>query len=127
MTSNALPNPSSGSAGDILKYVVALVLAAAGIVAYYLLANSLPNGVRMLIVVAGLIAAGVVFLYTGKGARTREFFAESRFELRKVVWPTRQETNRMMLVVIIAVLVFSLMMAAFDLVIQSGVKWLLGS
>ena len=127
MTSNALPNPSTGSAGDILKYVVTLLLAVAGIVAYYLLANDLPSGVRMLIVAAGLIAAGGVFWFTAKGAKARNFLAESRFELRKVVWPTRQETNRMMLVVIIAVLVFSLMMAAFDLVIQSGVKWLLGS
>jgi len=125
LTSKALPNPSK-SPLDIVKYVIALLLVAAGIVAYYLFSDW-PAGVRLMVVAAGMAAAGSVFWFTAKGVQTREFLAESRFELRKVVWPTRQETNRMMLVVIIAVVVFSLMMAAFDLVIQSGVKWLLGS
>ncbi len=126
MTSNALPNPNSSS-GDVVKYVVALVLVVAGIVGYYLLGDDLPSGVRMLVVAAGVIAAGAVFMYTARGVRTREFLSESRFELRKVVWPTRQETNRMMIIVILAVLAFSLIMAAFDWIIQIGVKWLLGS
>ena len=126
MTSNALPNPSTGSAGDILKYVVTLLLAVAGIVAYYLLANDLPSGVRMLIVAAGLIAAGGVFWFTAKGAKARNFLAESRFELRKVVWPTRQEAMRMTWVVIIVVIIIALLLAGFDTVIQWLVKLFLG-
>ncbi|HRO64494.1 preprotein translocase subunit SecE [Thermomonas sp.] len=127
MTSNALPNPSAGS-GDIVKYVIAIVLVAAGITAYYLIGSAWPSGVRMLLVAAGVIAGGALFLMsTSRGAKTRGFLAESRFELRKVVWPTRQETNRMMMVVILAVLAFSLIMAAFDFIIQFAVKWLLGS
>lgn len=126
MTSNALPNPSTGS-GDIIKYVIAVLLVVAGIFAYYWFADDWPSGVRMLAVAGGIIAATGVFLYTAKGAQTREFLAESRFELRKVVWPTRDETNKMMIIVIIAVLAFSLIMAAFDLIIEAAVKWLLGS
>jgi len=127
LTSNTLPNPSAG-AGDIVKYVIALLLAAAGIAGYYLIGTDWPSGVRMLLVAAGVIAGGTLFLMgTSRGARTREFLEESRFELRKVVWPTRQETNRMMMIVILAVLAFSLIMAAFDFVIQTAVKWLLGS
>ena len=125
MTSNALPNPSTGSAGDILKYVVTLLLAVAGIVAYYLLANDLPSGVRMLIVAAGLIAAGAVFWFTAKGAKARNFLAESRFELRKVVWPTRQEAIRMTWVVIVVVLILSLLLGGFDFLIQKLTQWFL--
>lgn len=127
MTSNALPNPSAGN-GDIVKHVIALLLVAAGIAGYYLVGSDWPSGVRMLLVAAGVIAGGALFLMrTSRGAKTRDFLAESRFELRKVVWPTRQETNRMMVIVIIAVLAFSLIMAAFDFIIQFAVKWLLGS
>ena len=125
LTSKALPNPSNSSA-DIVKYVIAVLLIAAGIVGYYWFSDW-PTGVRMLVVTAGLVAAGAVFLYTAKGVKTKEFLNESRFELRKVVWPTRQETNRMMLIVILAVLAFSLIMAAFDWIIQICVKWLLGN
>ena len=85
------------------------------------------DGVRILAVVAGLVAGAVVFMATAKGADTREFLLESRFELRKVVWPTRQETMRTTWVVIVVVILMSLMLAGMDLVIQAAVKWLLGN
>ena len=62
-----------------------------------------------------------------KGAQAREFLSEARFELRKVVWPTRQETTRTMWVVIVVVILMSLLLAGMDVVIQWAVKWLLGN
>lgn len=126
MTSNTLPTPSSG-AGDIAKYAVALLLLVGGIFAYYWFEGSWPSGVRVLAIVAGLVLAGAVFFTTGKGAQARGFLSESRFELRKVVWPTRQDATRTMWVVIVAVILISLILAAFDWIIQSAVKALLGS
>ena len=126
MTSHTLPTQSA-SAGDIAKYAAALLLVIAGIFAYYWFEGSWPSGVRILAIVAGLVLGGAVFLGTAKGHRTRGFLSESRFELRKVVWPTRQEATRTMWVVIAAVILISLILAAFDWVIQLGVKALLGS
>ena len=63
---------------------------------------------------------------TAKGAQTREFFAETRFELRKVVWPTRQEAIRMTWVVIVVVIILSLLLGGFDFVIQKLTQWFLG-
>ena len=126
MTSKTLPTPSAG-VGDIVKYVVALLLVAAGLFAFYWFKGQLPGGVRVLAVVAGLMAGAAVFMLTAKGADTREFLSESRFELRKVVWPTRQETTRTMWVVMAAVIIISLILAAFDWVIQLVVKYLLGT
>ncbi len=111
---------------DIAKYAAALLLIAAGIAAYYVF-DTWPAGIRLVVVSVGVLLAVAVFLTTGKGARTREFLGESRFELRKVVWPTRQETTRTMWVVIAAVVLISLILAAFDWVIQIAVKALLGS
>ena len=126
LTSKTLPTPSA-SGGDIVKYALALLLAVAGLFAFYWFDGQWPAGVRALVVVVGLAAGAAVFMLTAKGANTREFLSESRFELRKVVWPTRQETTRTMWVVIAVVILMSLMLAGMDLVIQAAVKWLLGN
>ena len=76
---------------------------------------------------AGLTPRTLVFLTSAMGLRTREFLAEARFELRKVVWPTRQEALRMTWVVMIVVAIISLMLAGFDLVIQWLIRLLLGN
>ena len=72
--------------------------------------------------VSGLVLGAVVFLGTAKGRETREFLVESRFELRKVVWPTRQEALRMTWVVAIVVVILSLLLGGFDWVIQFALK-----
>ena len=113
------------TAGDIVKYVVALLLVAAGLFGYSWF-SEWAGGLRALLVVVGLVAGAGVFLLTAKGIQTREFLSESRFELRKVVWPTRQEALQTTWVVMIAVAVLSLILAGFDVVIQFAVKWLLG-
>ena len=126
MTSKTLANQSA-SGGDIVKYAVALLLAVAGLAAFYVFADQWPVGIRILAVVAGLVAGAALFMATGLGMRTREFLSEARFELRKVVWPSRQETTRTMWVVIAVVIVISLSLAGMDLIIQWAVKWLLGN
>ena len=126
MTSKTLANQSA-SGGDIVKYAVALLLVAAGVIAFYMFDGQWPGGIRVLAVVLGLVAGTVVFMATALGARTREFLSEARFELRKVVWPSRQETTRTMWVVIAVVIVISLALAGMDLIIQAAVKWLLGN
>ncbi|MFD0740551.1 preprotein translocase subunit SecE [Lysobacter koreensis] len=115
---------AANSAGDIAKYALALALVAAGVFAFYWFAQW-PTALRALVVVGGLLAGAVVFFTSAKGMQTREFLSESRFELRKVVWPTRQEAMRTTWVVMIAVAVLSLILAGFDVVIQAAVKFVL--
>ena len=117
--------PGTGSAGDIVKYALALLLVAAGVAAYIFF-DTWAGPLRAAAVVAGLLAGAGVFLTSFKGLQTREFLSESRFELRKVVWPTRQEAMRTTWVVMIAVAVLSLILAGFDWMIQLGVKFILG-
>ena len=110
---------AAASAGAIVKYAVALALVLAGLVAWWWFAGQWQAPVRALAVVAGLVLGALVFLATAKGRDTREFLVESRFELRKVVWPTRQEALRMTWVVGIVVVVLSLLLGAFDWIIQA--------
>ena len=106
------------SAGDIAKYVLALALVVAGLVAWWFFNGQWATPLRSLAVVAGLVLGALVFLGTAKGRDTREFLAESRFELRKVVWPTREEATRTTWVVIVVVILLSLILAGFDFTIQ---------
>jgi preprotein translocase subunit SecE len=125
LNSRVEPSKNGTSAGDLLKYVLCAALIAGGLFVFYWFNGQWPSVVRVLSVVAGLIAAGVLFMTTAKGAQTREFLSESRFELRKVVWPTRQEALRTTWVVMIAVVLISLILAGFDQVISFAVQWLL--
>ena len=77
---------------------------------------------RGLAVAAGLVLGALVFLATAKGRGVRDFLGESRFELRKVVWPTRQETTRMTWVVIAVVVILSLILAGFDFFIKWAIE-----
>lgn len=123
---NSKIEPSrSASAADIAKYALALLLVAAGVFLYYWF-DQWPEALRTLAVVLGIVAGTVVFAITAKGGQAREFLSESRFELRKVVWPTRQEALRTTWVVMIAVVIISLLLAGFDAVIQWVIKLLLG-
>ena len=126
MTSKTLQAPST-SGGDILKYALALLLVVGGVFAFYWFEGQWPSGVRIMAVVAGLVLGALAFMTTAKGGETREFLSESRFELRKVVWPTREETTRTMIIVIIVVILISLLIAGMDFFIQMGVKALLGN
>ena len=103
----------STAVADIAKYVRALALVVGGVFAFYWF-DQWPTAMRALIVVGGIVAAVIVFSLTTKGLQTREFLSEARFELRKVVWPTRQEAMRTTWVVMIAVVILSLILAGFD-------------
>lgn len=126
MNSKVVHHKSGASGADIVKYALALLLVAAGVAAFYWFAGQWPTPVRVLAVIGGLVLGAVVFMTTRKGAETREFLSEARFELRKVVWPTRQEALRTTWIVILMVIVISLILAGFDVVIQWAVKLLLG-
>jgi len=118
--------PGTASAGDIVKYALALLLVAAGVFAFYWFENQWPSPARVGAVAAGVIAGLAVFMASAKGHLTREFLSESRFELRKVVWPTRQEAMRTTWVVMIVVVIIALLLAGFDTVIQWLVRLFLG-
>lgn len=126
MNSKVAHSKVAASAGDIAKYGLAILLVAAGVFAFYWFANQWLVAVRGLVVAAGLVLGGLVFLATAKGREVREFLGEARFELRKVVWPSRQQAMRTTWVVIAVVIAVSLILAGFDFIIQIIVKWLLG-
>jgi preprotein translocase subunit SecE len=103
---------------DWVKLALAVVLLIAGIVAYYVFDGSVWARIGMLLV--GFVAAAAVGAFTGPGRMVREYLTESQFELRKVVWPTRDETLRTTLVIIVVVIILSILLGLIDVML----KWL---
>ena len=102
------------SAADVAKLTLALVILAAGVFAYYWF-NEMPGWQRLLMLLGGFVLGGGVGYFTRSGHALRDFFSESLFELRKVVWPTRQETIQTTLVIMAVVVILSILLGLIDL------------
>ena len=115
-----LPLPAEDAMMDKAKLVVAVALGALGVWGYYWLADSILV-VRVLAVVAGLLAAGAVAWWSEPGRQFAVFAGESVAEVKKVVWPTRKETIQ----TTAAVFAFVVVMAIFLWVSDKALEWLL--
>jgi preprotein translocase subunit SecE len=115
----------TGSGLDTVKLAVVIALLAAGVYGFYSFADQ-PLWVRL----AGLLAVigGAVFvaLQTAVGRTVWQFASDSRTEVRKVVWPSRQETLQTLLIITIAVLVTALFLWAIDALLFAVVRALTG-
>jgi preprotein translocase subunit SecE len=105
---------------DKIKFVLALLLLAAGVVGFYLLAEQ-PTILRVLAVAAGVGLCAAVAWRTEPGRQFFVFAREAKDEVRKVVWPTQKETLQMTGLVF----AFVVVMAIFLLVIDKGLEWAL--
>lgn len=98
---------------DSLKWLVVTAIVAVGVVGNSLYANE-SLLYRVLALVALAIIAGFVALQTAKGKAFFRLFKEAKNEIRKVVWPTRQETLQTTLIVVVAVLIVGLLLWGLD-------------
>jgi preprotein translocase subunit SecE len=114
------------SALDYAKYALALLIAAAGIYVFYMF-TQWPGPVRGLLVALSFALALLVFGFTAKGRVARQFYSDSLFELRKVVWPTKEQSYKITGMVLVVVVIISLILAGFDWIISFFVKLLLGA
>jgi preprotein translocase subunit SecE len=98
---------------DLLKWLLVAALVVVGVVGnQYFSAEPILYRVLALLVVAAL--AGVIALQTSKGQAFWVLAKEARVEIRKVVWPTRQETTQTTLIVVAVVLVMALLLWGLD-------------
>jgi preprotein translocase subunit SecE len=111
--SNTKEADNPAGALDTAKLAAAALAVVAGIAGYYYFAAT-PIVVRVLVVIAGLAAASVLVFWTALGRDLWGFMQGSRIELRKVIWPTRQETTQTTLMVVVFVLVLGIFFWILD-------------
>ncbi len=113
----------SVSVVDTAKLVAGAAILGAGIAAFYLL-GELPIWLRWIIVLAALVLGTLVGLQSAPGRTFWAFVQSSRTELRKVVWPDRQETVQVTIVVFVMIIVLSLFFWALDSLLGVVTRWL---
>lgn len=115
----------SGRGLEVIKWSIVAVLLIVAIVGnYYYRDFSLP--LRALAVVVIIAIAGAVALITVKGKATVAFAREARTEVRKVIWPTRQETLHTTLIVAAVTAVMSLILWGLDGILVRLVSFITG-
>ena len=109
---------------DTAKLIVALLIVVGVIAAFYIFADH-SLLVRVLGLVAGAGVAIAIAMQTDKGRHMWGFFQDAQTEVRKVVWPTRDETIQTTLIVIIMVVIVALFMWGLDWALGSMINKLL--
>ncbi len=98
---------------DLVKWLVVAALVVVGVVG-----NQYFSAEPVLYRVLGLVALGAVVAFvafqTARGQAFAVLLKEARVEIRKVVWPTRQETTQTTLIVVAVVLVMALLLWGLD-------------
>jgi len=105
---------------DTIKLLIAAAALVGGLYAYYYYETEFAQAIRVLMVLGGTVAGIGIAMTSAQGRKLWHFIQGSRVEIRKVVWPTKQETTQ----TAIAVFVFTMIMMLFFWLLDSGLLWL---
>ncbi|MGP1959234.1 MAG: preprotein translocase subunit SecE [Arsenophonus sp. NC-CH8-MAG3] len=110
---------------DVVKWLLVAILLIIVIVGnYYFRQYNLA--LRIIAVVVFTVLASGIALWTTKGKSTLVFFREARIEMRKVIWPTRQETLQTTLIVAAVTVVMALILCGLDGILVRLVSFITG-
>jgi len=114
------------AAADTVKLIAAICLVLGGIVAFYLLKSRPEAWASWAALFGGMLLGVLAFVFSQYGRNFWQFFLESRVELRKVFWPTRQETFTTTLVVLGFVILASIFFWLLDLGLATATRFFTG-
>ncbi len=117
---------AGSSRKDSLLLLVAAALFAGGLFAFYYLDPQLATVVRLLILLAAFGAAAAIGYRTQTGRDVWDAISGARTELRKVIWPTKQESVQTTIMIAVVVVIMALLMWGLDSTLLYGVEKLTG-
>jgi preprotein translocase subunit SecE len=110
---------------DKAKIAVAIACVVLGLWGYYYFIDT-ALVLRVLMVLGGLVVAGLVAYTSGPGKEFFAFAQESWQEAGRVSWPTRKETIQTTAIVFVFVVIMALFLFAVDSLLAWIVKMLTG-
>lgn len=110
---------------DTLMLLVSIAIMIGGIVAFYYF-EAWPEWQRWAAVLGGLFVGALLAVQTHPGKSVWHFVQGSRIEVRKMVWPSKRETNQTTLMIIVVVIILGVIMWGMDAVLLMGTKFLTG-
>ena len=105
-----------------LNTIISIVILLCSIALFYLNPFVLNTLFKVLILLFSLVVAAYFFIKSAQGERFLYFLKETKIELRKVVWPSREETMKTTGMVMIAVIVVAIFLWIVDAFFTWGVK-----
>jgi preprotein translocase subunit SecE len=118
---NASTETQPSGSLDSLKWMVVIIILAGIVFANYFFGDESVL-IRAVGAVVAVVIAGAIAMQTVKGHNAVAFAKESRTEIRKVVWPTRQEAVQTTGIVLFATFIMSLVLWGLD----STLFWIVG-
>jgi preprotein translocase subunit SecE len=115
-----IENLKSGS--DHWKTILAILIVVAGLALYYVNPLGFNGLTKVLITLVVFALAITVFVKSDRGDQFIHFLKETRIELRKVVWPTRQETIKTTGIIMVAVIIIAIFLWIVDAFFTWGVQ-----
>jgi preprotein translocase subunit SecE len=110
---------------DSFKLLLAIAVLIFGIVGFYYY-EAESQLYRVLGVVFAVIVAIAISATTNIGQGLIGFGREARMEVRKVVWPTRQETVQTTFMVIVAVIIIGIFLWLVDMLLAQAIQLITG-
>ena len=98
---------------DLGKLIASIAILLSSIVVYYLFPQ-ISIVIRALAIIFALVIGSFIFLQTIRGKILWDFLQGSRVEIRKVIWPTKQETIQTTLTVFVFVLILGIFFWLLD-------------
>lgn len=77
------------------------------------------------LIILGVLAMLFIARFTNQGTKSWQFILDARLEIRRVSWPTRQETIYLTLIILVIVVVTSLFIYFLGLLFVNLIKWIL--
>ncbi|HEX4152633.1 MAG TPA: preprotein translocase subunit SecE [Steroidobacteraceae bacterium] len=115
----------AASTKDNTLMALSIVVLLAGIVAFYWFDED-ALALRLAMVGGGLVIACGLIWVSWYGREFRQFAQAARVELRKVVWPSREDTVRTTVMVIIFAIVMGVFFWVLDMILTWLIRWLTG-
>jgi preprotein translocase subunit SecE len=110
---------------DVVKWVLVVAVVSAAVVGNAIYSDESLFYRVVAVLVLSVVAIGIA-LTTDQGKRFSQFVRMAWSEVKKVVWPTREETRQTTVIVIVAVFFVGLILYFLDMLFGWLVKLLIG-
>ena len=111
---------------DTVKLILAILVLVLGITGFYMYESESLLYRVLGVVLAASIALAIAYT-TSMGQAVAGFAREARMEVRKVVWPTRQETIQTTMMVIVTVILIGIFLWIVDMLLANAIQLLIGT
>jgi preprotein translocase subunit SecE len=117
--------PEAASAKDTALMWLSILVLLAGVVAFYWY-DEQPLPLRLAMVVGGVLVGAGLAWSSWYGREFRQFAQAARIELRKVVWPNRDDTMKTTVVVFVFATIMGLFFWGLDFLLTWAIRLLTG-